>query len=174
MGLVLISPTKSGPRNRLTRVRRRRPLQSRKFFRTDPSRLRQTLRRVVLQSNEEVMAIQEDTNADRKKSIDATDAIATINLENMQNNTRVINYCRTFMSIIGGVVAGILGFTGLTGFIFYFIVMAITSAGLVAKAEFSVHSYFDSWNKITLDGFLAGLMSFVLFWTFAYDFVHIF
>ncbi|XP_075506599.1 uncharacterized protein LOC142543302 isoform X2 [Primulina tabacum] len=174
MGLVLISPTKSGPPNRLTRVHRRRPLQSRSFFAQIPSRLRQTLRRVVLQSNEEVMAIQGDTSADRKKSIDATDELATINLENMQNNTRVINYCRTFMSIIGGVIAGILGFTGLTGFILYFIVMAITSAGLVAKAEFSVHSYFDSWNKITLDGFLAGLMSFVLFWTFAYDFVHIF
>lgn len=62
------------------------------------------------------------------------------------------------MSIIAGIIAGILGFTGLTGFIFYLIIMAITSAGLIAKTGFSVHSYFDSWNQIVLDGFLGGLM----------------
>ncbi|KAK1369661.1 hypothetical protein POM88_035753 [Heracleum sosnowskyi] len=65
---------------------------------------------------------------------------------------------RTFMSIIGGVIAGVLGFTSLMGFVFYFLVMAITSVGLAAKAGFSVHSYFDSWNRIILDGFLGGLM----------------
>ncbi|KAG8370556.1 hypothetical protein BUALT_Bualt14G0129400 [Buddleja alternifolia] len=102
------------------------------------------------------------------------DEIPTFNAENMLNNTRIINYSRTFMSIIGGVIAGILGFTSLTGFIFYFLVMAITSAGLGAKTGFSVHSYFDSWNRIILDGLLSGLLSFVLFWTFAYDIVHIF
>lgn len=62
------------------------------------------------------------------------------------------------MSIIGGVIAGILGFTSLTGFILYFLVMAITSVGLTAKAGFSIHSYFSSWNQIVLDGFLSGLM----------------
>lgn len=70
-----------------------------------------------------------------------------------------VNSCsRTFMSIIGGVIAGVLGFTSLMGFVFYFLVMAITSVGLAAKAGFSVHSYFDSWNRIILDGFLGGLM----------------
>lgn len=81
---------------------------------------------------------------------------------------------RTFMSIIGGVIAGILGFTGLTGFIFYFLIMTVTSVGLIAKTGFTVYSYFDSWSQIILDGFLGGLLSFVLFWTFAYDIVHIF
>lgn len=66
------------------------------------------------------------------------------------------------MSIIGGVIAGILGFTGLTGFIFYFLVMAITSVALAAKAGFSFHSYFESCNQILLDGFLGGLMVCVL------------
>lgn len=62
------------------------------------------------------------------------------------------------MSIIGGVIAGILGFTGLTGFVFYFLVMAITSIGLMAKAGFTIHSYFDSWSQIIFDGILGGLM----------------
>ncbi|KAL0376333.1 UNVERIFIED_CONTAM: ER membrane protein complex subunit [Sesamum calycinum] len=104
------------------------------------------------------MAVHEDSNAHKKKSSDALDEIPTFNVENMQNNTRVINYSRTFMSIIGGVIAGILGFTGLMGFIFYFLVMAITTVGLAAKTGFAVHSYFDSWNRIVLDGILGGLL----------------
>ncbi|XP_002280085.1 uncharacterized protein LOC100251751 [Vitis vinifera] len=120
------------------------------------------------------MAGRNDSGASEKKSNEATNDMPTFNAENLQSNMKIIYYSRTFLSIIGGVIAGILGFTGFTGFIFYFLVMAITSVGLMAKAKFSVHSYFDSWNRIILDGFLGGLMSFVLFWTLAYDIVHIF
>ncbi|TYI38978.1 hypothetical protein ES332_A02G067400v1 [Gossypium tomentosum] len=120
------------------------------------------------------MAGQCDSSSSEKKSSEAMNDVPTFSTENMQNNMKVIYYSRTFMSIIGGVIAGILGFTGFMGFIFYFLVMAITSIGLIAKAKFSVHLYFDSWNRIILDGFMGGLMSFVLFWTFAYDIVHIF
>ncbi|GLT67263.1 hypothetical protein SLA2020_395840 [Shorea laevis] len=115
-----------------------------------------------------------DSGSSEKKSSEAANDVPTCGAENMQSNMKIIYYSQTFMSIIGGVVAGILGFTGLTGFIFYFLVMAITSAGLIAKTKFSVNSYFDCWNRILLDGFMGGLMSFVLFWTFAYDIVHIF
>lgn len=65
---------------------------------------------------------------------------------------------RTFLSIIGGVVAGILGFTGLYGFVFYLLLMAFTSLGLIVKSQFSIHTYFDSWNRVLVDGFLGGLM----------------
>ncbi|CAI9098486.1 OLC1v1035145C1 [Oldenlandia corymbosa var. corymbosa] len=108
------------------------------------------------------------------KGSDDMDDLPILNQEHLQSNMRVIHYSRTFMSIIGGVIAGILGLTSLMGFIFYFLVMGITSVGLAAKAGFSAQTYFDSWNGIILDGFLGGLMSFVLFWTFAYDIVHIF
>ncbi|XP_021686768.2 uncharacterized protein LOC110669415 isoform X1 [Hevea brasiliensis] len=101
--------------------------------------------------------------SEKKSSEDAND-LQTFNAENLQSNMKVIYYSRTFLSIIGGVIAGILGFTGLTGFIFYFLIMAITSIGLIAKAKFSVHSYFDSWNRIILDGFFGGLMVFVTCW----------
>ncbi|KAK9089993.1 hypothetical protein Sjap_023170 [Stephania japonica] len=103
-----------------------------------------------------------------------TDDLEIFSADNLQSNMKIIYYSRTFLSIISGVIAGILGLTGLTGFIFYFLVMAITSVGLIAKANFSIHAYFTSWNQIIVDGFLSGLMSFVLFWTFAYDIVHIF
>uniref|UniRef100_A0A7C9D4R1 ER membrane protein complex subunit 6 n=1 Tax=Opuntia streptacantha TaxID=393608 RepID=A0A7C9D4R1_OPUST len=114
------------------------------------------------------------SGASSKKSSEGLTDMSIFNADNMQSNMKVIYYSRTFLSIIGGVIAGILGFTGLTGFIFYLVVMAITSVALAAKAKFSVHTYFDSWNRVLLDGFFGGLMSFVLFWTFAYDIVHIF
>ncbi|TYI38979.1 hypothetical protein ES332_A02G067400v1 [Gossypium tomentosum] len=104
------------------------------------------------------MAGQCDSSSSEKKSSEAMNDVPTFSTENMQNNMKVIYYSRTFMSIIGGVIAGILGFTGFMGFIFYFLVMAITSIGLIAKAKFSVHLYFDSWNRIILDGFMGGLM----------------
>ncbi|KAG6759809.1 hypothetical protein POTOM_036302 [Populus tomentosa] len=74
---------------------------------------------------------------------------------------------RTFLSIIGGVIAGILGLTGLTGFVFYFLMMTITSVALIAKAKFSIHTYFDSWNRVLLDGFLGGLMTDSVFMFYA-------
>lgn len=120
------------------------------------------------------MAGHSESGSSEKKSSNGVNELLTLNAENMQSNMKVIYYSRTFLSIIGGVVAGILGFTGLKGFVFYFLLMAVTSIGLVAKAKFSIHTYFDSWNRVLLDGFLGGLMSFVLFWTFAYDIVHIF
>ncbi|KAK7303656.1 hypothetical protein RJT34_14568 [Clitoria ternatea] len=121
-----------------------------------------------------IMAVHSDSSSSEKKSSNGVNELLTFNAENMQSNMKIIYYSRTFLSIIGGVVAGILGFTGLKGFVFYLLLMAVTSLGLAAKARFSIHTYFDSWNRVLLDGFLSGLMSFVLFWTFAYDIVHIF
>ncbi|XP_010546958.1 PREDICTED: ER membrane protein complex subunit 6 [Tarenaya hassleriana] len=115
-----------------------------------------------------------DSGSSEKRSKDAMSEIQTFSAENMQNNLRILQNSRTFLSIIGGVIAGILGFTGLTGFVFYVLLMSITSVGLLAKAGFLANTYFDSWNRVLFDGFLGGLMSFVLFWTFAYDIVHIF
>ncbi|PUZ55318.1 hypothetical protein GQ55_5G202900 [Panicum hallii var. hallii] len=100
--------------------------------------------------------------------------VPIIHADNLVSNIKSINYSRTFLSIISGVVAGIWGFTGLMGFVFYFLVMMVASLGLLVKAKFSVHTYFDSWNRIIIEGVLGGLMSFVLFWSFAYDIVHIF
>ncbi|VFQ61003.1 unnamed protein product [Cuscuta campestris] len=120
------------------------------------------------------MAGHDNSKVAKEKSSNEIDELPTFNAENMQNNVKIIYYSRTFMAIIGGVIAGVLGLTGLMGFIFYFLIMGITSVGLLAKAKFSVFSYFESWNRIMLDGFLGGLMSFVLFWTLAYDIVHIF
>ncbi|KAI3506007.1 hypothetical protein L1887_28360 [Cichorium endivia] len=116
------------------------------------------------------MAGHDDSSVSGKKS--SENEVPTFNAENMQSNMKVVYYSRTFMSIIGGVIAGILGFTGLMGFVIYLFVMAITSVCLTAKAGFSIHSYFDTWNRVLLDGFFGGLLSFVLFWTYPFITLH--
>ncbi|KAM1746349.1 hypothetical protein ACFX11_012988 [Malus domestica] len=57
---------------------------------------------------------------------------------------------------------------------FTFFIMTVTLVGFIAKTGFTVYSYFDSWSQIRLKCFLGRLSSFVLFWTVAYDIVHIF
>nr|CUU97833.1 hypothetical transcript [Hymenolepis microstoma] len=37
-----------------------------------------------------------------------------------QHNYRIVGYCRTSLAALAGVTAGILGLTGIIGFIFYF------------------------------------------------------
>ncbi|KAL6845424.1 hypothetical protein ACP4OV_024919 [Aristida adscensionis] len=100
------------------------------------------------------------------KSGGSSGEVPILHAENLISNVKSVNYSRTFLSIISGVVAGIWGFTGLMGFVFYFLVMMVASLGLLMKAKFSVHTYFDSWNRIMIEGVLGGLMSFVLFWTY--------
>lgn len=59
-------------------------------------------------------------------------------------------------------VAGVLGLTGISGFLCYFVIMLLASAGLVAKTGFNVFKYFDSWQRVTIDGVTQGFMVSVL------------
>ncbi|XP_066379905.1 uncharacterized protein [Miscanthus floridulus] len=101
----------------------------------------------------------------------SADDVPILQAENLTSNVKSIYYSRTFLSIIGGVVAGIWGFTGLTGFVFYFLIMMVASIGLLAKSKFSVQTYFDSWTRISVEGVFGGLMSFVLFWTYPFSLI---
>lgn len=59
---------------------------------------------------------------------------------------------------MGGVIAGVLGLTGISGFLCYFLIMMLASGGIAAKAKFDVHSYFDSWNRVLFDGIGQGML----------------
>ncbi|KAL4195803.1 hypothetical protein AMTRI_Chr04g180160 [Amborella trichopoda] len=100
----------------------------------------------------------DDSSSSDTKHSDGSNDLPGFSAENLQSNMKVIYYSRTFLSIIGGVIAGILGLTGLKGFVLYFLIMALASLGLAAKARFSIHEYFDSWNRVVLDAVLGGLM----------------
>jgi len=78
-----------------------------------------------------------------------------------------------FISIIAGCGSGIIGMTGLLGFLPYFITYAIISGLVWIKMQGKPLVFFQSENALW-DGIFTGLLSYVLFWTLSYDIVHIY
>ncbi|XP_077970996.1 ER membrane protein complex subunit 6-like [Styela clava] len=97
------------------------------------------------------------------------------NLMAMRQNFGIAEYCRTGVSALGGVTAGILGLTGLYGFAFYVICASSLFIGILIKAGFgSSHKYFLSRKSVLLTGQFGALFTYILFWTFLYGMVHVY
>ncbi|XP_014663245.1 PREDICTED: ER membrane protein complex subunit 6-like [Priapulus caudatus] len=92
----------------------------------------------------------------------------------IRNNAAVIDYCRTSLSALSGCTAGILGLTGLNGFIFYFVTALCLSVVLLMKGGNDWSRYFMSRTSLASNGLLGGLFTYVLFWTFLYGMVHVY
>ena len=92
----------------------------------------------------------------------------------IRNNINIVDYSRAFLAVISGSAAGILGFTGLRGFIFYFVLSFVMSLLLVYKTGKNWDRYFLSrWNLWT-SGILGELFTYLLVWTFMYGMIHVF
>eukprot|EP01089_Gocevia_fonbrunei_P019670 TRINITY_DN7042_c0_g1_i1.p1 TRINITY_DN7042_c0_g1~~TRINITY_DN7042_c0_g1_i1.p1 ORF type:complete len:107 (-),score=4.62 TRINITY_DN7042_c0_g1_i1:84-404(-) len=91
--------------------------------------------------------------------------------ERIQQNNRVIYNCRIFVATIAGCATGILGQTGLVGFLCYLLSSLLVSVFLLFKTQFKVKKYFTSWTSIWTEGLFQGILSFVLFWTLFYGFL---
>ncbi|XP_041459971.1 ER membrane protein complex subunit 6-like [Lytechinus variegatus] len=92
----------------------------------------------------------------------------------IRGNMSILDYCRTFMSAISGSAAGILGLTGLYGFIFYFITAFSLSFMLFLKTGGQWHKYFRMRRPLLTHGLFGGLFTYILFWTFLYGMVHVY
>ena len=97
--------------------------------------------------------------------------------ESMGHNMRQIMTFRSMVFIVGGVVCGILGLTGLLGLIFYLLVGILGAVALWLKMGFDSRRY----TGIGGPGFLLSdllnfnhILSFILFWTLAYALVFIY
>mmetsp|Transcript_16751 Transcript_16751/g.27104 ORF Transcript_16751/g.27104 Transcript_16751/m.27104 type:complete len:129 (+) Transcript_16751:77-463(+) len=97
-----------------------------------------------------------------------------VHLAAIQQNLAQLNHCRIFSGIVAGCLAGLLRFEGLSGIAVYIMVTVMHSAMIFAKTTFNVTRYFPRKGDVFLQKFTAGLMPFILFWTLAYDTVHIF
>eukprot|EP00164_Ancoracysta_twista_P005337 GFYU01007300.1.p1 GENE.GFYU01007300.1~~GFYU01007300.1.p1 ORF type:complete len:137 (-),score=25.72 GFYU01007300.1:177-533(-) len=95
-------------------------------------------------------------------------------MESIDNNVKVITYCRTFMSVVAGAATGILGVTGLSGFVCYFAMSLVLSLAFWLKIGGDSSKYFVKPSNWLYDGITAQFMSFILFWTLFYDLVHIY
>ncbi len=92
----------------------------------------------------------------------------------MRQNAAILDYCRTSMSALSGATAGIIGLTGLYGFVFYFISALMLSLMLLFKAGSDWNKYFLRRSVFFTSGLFGGLFTYILFWTFLYGMVHVY
>ncbi|XP_062512880.1 ER membrane protein complex subunit 6-like [Corticium candelabrum] len=89
-------------------------------------------------------------------------------------NVNMISRCRTALALLAGATAGILGLTGLPGFIFYLLASITMSTILAATAGAHWEKYVLSKSMLWTDGIASGLFTYVLFWTFLYGMIHVY
>ncbi|XP_034252705.1 ER membrane protein complex subunit 6 [Thrips palmi] len=92
----------------------------------------------------------------------------------VRNNAAVVEYCRTSMSALSGSTAGILGLTGFLGFGFYVFAVFGLWCLILLKAGVRWEKYFTNRRSLLTNGFLGGLVTYILFWTFLYGMVHVY
>ena len=98
-----------------------------------------------------------------------------VSMEMLVKNNQQIDKFQTVIYIVGGIISGILGLTGLRGLILYLALAAIISVALLIKMKFKVSKYTDATLfGLTSNGLSNYSMSFVLFWTLTYALVHIY
>eukprot|EP01080_Neovahlkampfia_damariscottae_P000826 gene826-9076_t len=96
-------------------------------------------------------------------------------MEIIADNESIIYSSRIFVSLIFGIASGILGFTGLLGFFICFLGLILTSCFVyLTLPERNISKYLQSPSNLLFTGLFQGIMTFILFWTIAYDMVYIF
>eukprot|EP00933_Yihiella_yeosuensis_P064664 TRINITY_DN68126_c0_g1_i1.p1 TRINITY_DN68126_c0_g1~~TRINITY_DN68126_c0_g1_i1.p1 ORF type:complete len:126 (+),score=20.84 TRINITY_DN68126_c0_g1_i1:102-479(+) len=95
-------------------------------------------------------------------------------MTSLQLNARTLGNCRIFSGVMAGCIAGLLKIEGLSGVLVFILTTLLHSAMIFVKMGGSVSRHFLKSHDVFTTQFLAGLMSFILFWTLAYDMVHIF
>lgn len=93
-----------------------------------------------------------------------------------QQNLQQMESIRSFMGIISGCCAGILGLTNVTGIAFFVAMHLVISACLYVQMSGNLGKYFKGIGTFGfwLDGLQNCFMSFMLFWTLFYGLVYLF
>jgi len=92
----------------------------------------------------------------------------------VRQNLINVEYVKTSLASLGGCTAGILGLTGLLGFVFYLVSLLGFFGLLIVKTGSNWQKYFISRKALLTNGFLGGLCTYTLFWTFIYGMVHVY
>lgn len=89
-------------------------------------------------------------------------------------NDYLLDYCQTSMSALSGAAAGVLGLTGLNGFIFYFICSLFLSSLILVYLGSESKRFFISSKQIVTGTLWSGIQTYLLFWTFLFGMVHVY
>jgi hypothetical protein len=91
-------------------------------------------------------------------------------------NGQILSRLRTFTSLVAGVVAGVLGLTGLFGAVFYAVIVVLSGTlYTVVACRGKPLEYFAHGEQGRFMGNLtSGILTFILAWTIAYDSIYVF
>lgn len=107
----------------------------------------------------------------------SSNELSTIRLHSdatIRYNDYILDYCQTAMSALSGCAAGILGLTGLQGFLFYFICSLILSGLIILRYGTNFGKYFKSKQSVVTGTLWSGIQTYLLFWTFLFGMVHVY
>jgi len=91
----------------------------------------------------------------------------------MANNLKQITKCRTLTLIFGGTTAGIFGFDGLQGMMFYLALITIVSFAILAGLGFKGKPYFTKMSEAATTGLFSNLLTYLLMWVMFYNLVYV-
>jgi|TARA_B110000090_G_C13021080_1_gene308048 hypothetical protein len=98
-----------------------------------------------------------------------------INVEILQKNSRQIDLSRIVLFMAAGTICGVLGFTGLNGFLFFLGSSCVIAVATAVLMSFDTKRYTnESLFSMILTGLTSQIMSFIMFWTLAYSLVRIY
>jgi len=120
------------------------------------------------------LARASSSRAPRSENTLAGKKLTFVDPEKVANNARVNDTVFQFLSIVSGIVCGILGYTDLKGLGAFFVFNCVIGAAVCAKLKGDVKSHFPSWDKIFVAGASASAGTFILFWTLFYNICHLF
>jgi hypothetical protein len=88
---------------------------------------------------------------------------------NMQN----LDKCRTQSLVIGGITAGIFGFDGLQGMLFYLFLVVFVSIVIAIRLGFNAKPYFGSLSQATTTGLFNNMLTYMLLWVMFHNLVYV-
>ncbi|KAK9827246.1 hypothetical protein WJX81_002297 [Elliptochloris bilobata] len=96
--------------------------------------------------------------------------------KNVAHNAGVANFIGVFGALVAGMVAGLWGVTGWIGFTYYLAMHAVVSTLLLVKCGFNTKAFFQSRRALFIGEMFNStlLLTFILFWTLAHNYTHLF
>mgnify|MGYP001224227568 CR=1 FL=1 len=91
----------------------------------------------------------------------------------MQRNLKALTDARLLTTIFIGVAAGILGFDGLMGIVFWFATDICVSILMCLRFACKAKPYFKSLRDVFSAGLSANVMTFMVTWVFFHNIVYI-
>ena len=96
--------------------------------------------------------------------------------DKMNGNFQTLDRIRTFIAVVSGAVAGLLGLTGILGFIFWVVCGYIGTYILSKHIPGPAKEYFPqgSGTLFSVGSILGTVQTFVCVWMVAYDCIYVF